>query len=654
MKTFTAKILYALLPTTLLLSLSAAAWQPDTALIRTLKAKYKGEHSVIINATETLEIKWEDGELVATSKTEQEKLLLTEAGVENENMLRTDRGYFNRLEDIDGQAFVPDARGNYKANRNFGVNVRSVEDGSFYDDYRIVTAIFTNVKKNSLIRLTTEHYHPEIAFLPWCIPDEYIPVERFVYKVIAPKFVNLKFAKHGTHLNWIQESRENKDGKVVYTFAYNQMPAMRVQSGTPSSLYYLPHVIPYITSFRLPGTNKDSVLLSDLDQAYKFKYKYFGNINIKKDTMLERLVANIIAGDKTQRKKAEHIYSWVQKNIHYVGFEAGLAGWIPREADTVCKRKFGDCKDMSSLIMAMCRLAGIDAHFTLIGTTHKPYLYTDLPLPVVSNHMICAVKLDGKWVFLDGTHANLPFGVDRADIQGKEAMIGIDAKTYNIVKIPEVNADANLSIDSSVLRFDSVNTTKIIGTVKQKRLGYPAWNFGYAIMGAKEDEKERIVKKIAERGSEKYVQEAYSLRVSDTGARNLSFTSKFHIDDYVQRAGKQYVINMNLQRTNSEHIDTAGRQVGWYFDYKKINREIVTLTIPKGFRVAYLPPSISKGEKGLWNYTITYKKMNDKIVLVKEIKWETLCIKPQYFDASNRLAESLDQQYKESVVLTTK
>src|SRR6185437_5848516 len=137
-------------------------------------------------------------------------------------------------------------------------------------------------------------------------------------------------------------------------------------------------------------------------------------------TGLNNLVSDLIKDDKTQRERAAHIYSWVQKNIHYIAFEKGLEGFIPRPADTVYKRKYGDCKDMSSIIMAMCRKAGLDAHFVWIGTTEKPYTFEETPLPLVSNHMICAVKLGGDWVFMDGTDPALPFGKNREDIQGKE------------------------------------------------------------------------------------------------------------------------------------------------------------------------------------------------------------------------------------------
>jgi hypothetical protein len=405
----------------------------------------------------------------------------------------------------------------------------------------------------------------------------------------------------------------------------------------------------------LPGEQKDSVLLSNPTDLYKFKYKFVGNLNIKKDTMLERIVADITKGDKTKREKAAHIYDWVQKNLHYIAFEAGLAGWIPREADTVCKRKFGDCKDMTSIQVAMCRIAGIDAYFTWIGTNYKPYTFERTPLPIVSNHMICAAKIDNEWVFMDGTHPNLPFGTNAAALQGKQAMIAISPKSYQIITIPEAAAETNTITDKTQLSISTANPRNLKGIVNQRYTGYQAWNYGVSFLYMKDDEKEEAVKKLSERGSDTYLQESYTFKPTDTGDKALEFSSTFALNDYVQQIGKQYIINMNLKRTfNETHIDTAGRSVAWFFPYKMKRNEQVTLAIPKGFKVSYLPKPTKGIENGLWSYNITYKTDGKNITLFKEYKLETLKVAPERFVAHNKLVASLENNYKESVILTAK
>ena len=126
--------------------------------------------------------------------------------------------------------------------------------------------------------------------------------------------------------------------------------------------------------------------------------------------------------------KARNIYKWVQQNIKYVAFENGMEGFIPREANLVCSRRYGDCKDMASIMTAMLQHAGVTAYFVWIGTRSLPYEYSQVPLPIADNHMISAIKLDTSFIFLDGTDSHCVFGTPPEHIQGKDALIAITEK----------------------------------------------------------------------------------------------------------------------------------------------------------------------------------------------------------------------------------
>ena len=266
--------------------------------------------------------------------------------------------------------------------------------------------------------------------------DDNLPIVKATFEVTVPKYVNINFVLKGEHTSWIKQTKEDNSTTTTYTFTADDLPPSKSFSDVPSSHYYLPHVVPYITSYKHFADDKVTDMLGNPDQLYKYLYKFISKVNMVDDTLITKTVAQITKNDHTQKEKAAHIYQWVQKNLHYVAFEDGLEGFIPREAKVVCTRKYGDCKDMASISVAMCRKAGLDAHLAWIGTTDLPYTNEETPSPIVNNHMICAVKIDDKWMFIDGTHPLLPFGENREDIQGKEAMISIDTTHYKIVTIP--------------------------------------------------------------------------------------------------------------------------------------------------------------------------------------------------------------------------
>ncbi len=110
---------------------------------------------------------------------------------------------------------------------------------------------------------------------------------------------------------------------------------------------------------------------------------------------------------------------------------------FPAMRNFVCSRRFGDCKDMSSILTMMLNTAGVPAYYTWIGTRSLPYTYRETPLPIVDNHMICAIQLKpGRFIFLDGTDPTCVFGIPSAHIQDKEALIAMGPDKYDIVRVP--------------------------------------------------------------------------------------------------------------------------------------------------------------------------------------------------------------------------
>jgi transglutaminase-like putative cysteine protease len=153
----------------------------------------------------------------------------------------------------------------------------------------------------------------------------------------------------------------------------------------------LPHIIPIITSYKIK--DKEAKLLNDVSGLYNWYYSMVKDINQQPtDKALVTLVDEITKDNKTDLEKVRSIYYWTQQNIKYIAFEYALGGFIPREANDVFNKKYGDCKDNSSILYEMLKVAGLKGHLTWIGTREIPYSYTDVPTPIVDNHMILSYQ----------------------------------------------------------------------------------------------------------------------------------------------------------------------------------------------------------------------------------------------------------------------
>ena len=615
-----------------------------------IAAKYKNENTVYTNYTEKLIITEEDGGLVANTYVTMEKLFISDLSLPKDNADLLWHDDFNILTDLSGESYIPDKKGGYKRVENCGFGEGGQATGSFYDDERFVEAYYTGISKGAVTKTKYTLESTNINLLPGFGFQHNIPILNAVYEVTVPNYVNIDFVLKNTDAVNVKQNKEEKDGKIIYTFTAKNVPVFKNYSLVPSGKYYSAHILPYIKSFRFTGAKKDSIILKDPAALYKYDYSYVKDLNIKIDTPLVRIVNEITKNDKTPREKAAHIYYWVQKNIHYIAFEKGMQGLVPRPADTVFKRKYGDCKDMASMCMAMCRQVGIKAYFASVGTNDIPYTLNEIPSQYCFNHKICAINIDDEWIFLDGTDNIQPFGENRYDIQGKEAFIAIDANHYKIVKIPVAPAEKNVITDST---FVHLSYTHLEGNIKQHNTGYPAWDIARILNYLKEEDRDKAMRMRLGRGADNYKQIKYEVTANETGSKDATVTADFNLQNYAHIVGKEYYVNLNLDRKfGNQRMNDTERNVGYYYPNKEKVEEVVMLDIPEGYKVTHLPGEAHGGLDGVWSYKISYKADKKKIILTKEYELQSLSLSDKEFAKNNKIIDDLNHAYKESVVLT--
>ncbi|RZK99397.1 MAG: hypothetical protein EOO89_31150, partial [Pedobacter sp.] len=167
---------------------------------------------------------------------------------------------------------------------------------------------------------------------------------------------------------------------------------------------------------------------------------------------LKSIVDSIITGVTTTKEKTKRIYNWVQDHVKYVAFEDGYGGFIPRDANLVCDRRFGDCKDMANLLVKMLNMAGVSAHHTWIGTRDIPYSYNQIPTTNVDNHMIAVFNDNGN-VYLGG-----PIGSDTG-LSSTVSIVGSNVGIGNVTPTTKLDVVGTTTIGSSIQAINAASST---------------------------------------------------------------------------------------------------------------------------------------------------------------------------------------------------
>jgi transglutaminase-like putative cysteine protease len=630
--------------------LPALTASAQNAEVSEAAARYKGEQAITWNHSEKLSLQFEDGRLVGHSDISREVLLLTDRAASQYATDEVYHGFQRALTSIEAATLVPSGS-RYKAVRATAYRTSyASERNIFYNDMKQTEVSFASLGRFARTRLDYSLVYHDVHYLPPFYFQSPIPQREVSLELRVPRGVKIGYRLSGLHQSQIHLSKDERRNETIYTWTANDMPAAKQYDNAPSYAWYVPQLSVFVTSFDDPKTSATTPLLGTVDALYRWYYGFIKNVKLTPDAGMKSLVDSLTKGLSNPRAKAGRIYHWVQDHVRYVAYEDSLGGYVPRDAPLVCSRRFGDCKDMSSLLVTLSRYAGIDAHLAWIGTRDIPYRYEELPTPMNDNHMICMARIDGKWLYMDGTDRDIVFGFPPSMIQDKEALVSIDATHFEVVKTPITPAVQNLTSDTTELELDGNDAA---GRISVRLQGYPAWDAAALMRYTSERDRDKVLGKLSNRGSGRYELGNPRFEADAGGLKPCSISGHVSLPGLACKAGDELYVNLNLQRDfEDDYADGKEREAPISYDYLQSLRKVVMLKIPAGYKLSYLPPDKADGAPGLWNYKFHYEQRGGSIVLSREITTNTLSVAPADFSAHNRLVEGLRDAYKESVVLT--
>ena len=605
--------------------------------------------AVFSNINRSVDISFKKGVPYAEADEVSEMMILDDNANGVYNKDKVYHSDFNELQKVEAYTLVPDGNSTKKIKVTDFKTGSSPSQDIFYDDQKETSFDYPQMVRGSITHVETEHYNKDIRFLSSFYFTNYLPVHNATYTVTFPSDMDVRYIikNDDNKIVSVKESSKGKKKKLAFT-ATDVKNYEYFANGT-SIPYYAIHVIVYVASYTYNGETVP--VFNSVDELYKWDAAFLTNVNSTPDENLKRITDSICVNKRSDKEKAQAIYMWVQNHVKYVAFENGLEGFVPRQAADVCSKRYGDCKDMASILTAMLRISGLDASFTWIGTRSIPYSYHEVPLPVTDNHMISAVKIDKSWIFLDATDPNCVFGMPTSGIQNKEALIGISPNKYELVKVPVMPASRSVITDSTFLAIDK---DLLLGKCSVDYSGYFGDDVCDNLLYNKGDDERVYARKRMAKGSNKFIMKDYKISMTEPMSKAVNISSSFEIPDYVKTIGDEIYINLNLEKLiDNTPIDTAKRKVAIENDYLYVINQIHALKIPAGYEATYIPGNVSVSNDIL-DFSISYKKTGNEIFATQKVVMKKLYIEPGDFAAYNKAIRMISPAYKEQVVLKKK
>jgi hypothetical protein len=168
-------------------------------------------------------------------------------------------------------------------------------------------------------------------------------------------------------------------------------------------------------------------------------------------------------------RQTEKAIQWVQDQFRYLAADTQLDGEPPAAPAVVARRRFGDCKDLSALLLMLLKRLGLQSRLVLVNTKVGKSLAGLLPMPSLFNHVVLEYQARGETRWVDATAKGQGGGSLKRGIGDFGVGLPVARSGSQLLTAPAPALEANVyQIKESVL-LDTAGSPSILGIVVTAR-----------------------------------------------------------------------------------------------------------------------------------------------------------------------------------------
>lgn len=620
-------------------------------ILAAYKSRYAGNHIVQTKHERTVHINYVKGKPTLVYHFEYEDLIIDKNGATNLSEYAIDFTSFETVSNIEAYSLIPTENKPKKVVSNSIFTRDAQADGGvFHDDNKETIIVFPGLIEGALRHISYDVTMKENYFPFGFIFCDYTPTENPTLKIISDTSIHLMLKEY--NMDKISFKKEETIAKNIRTttFSCEQTLLLKHEENAPNIRYYAPQVLVQIAYYNYKGQRVNvGGTLTDLHTNYAPNVAEVENE--KPSQEITRIADSITRNLPTNLDKVRAIYYWVQDHIKYIAFEEGMGGFVPRQPNLVVDKRYGDCKDMASLIYSMLKAANITSYLTWVGSRDLPFKYSEFPSSMCDNHMITTYKEDGKYYFLDATNSFQTLNASTDFIQGKEALLHISPTEFELTRIPIGNPLYSTVYDYSTIKIDGKDLT---GKSYTKIDGYYHSLIGNYAKGVLPKDMNKFLTSMNQRGNNSFIVTNGTmqnvLKRDTVGVMNFDWTCK----NYCTNLDDAIYINMILNKeiTYQNELKET-RMVPFELNHQSSDRYVVELEIPQNYEVSYLPSSVSFHSE-IVDFDVKYEQNGTKITTTLDVALKFLILEPSQFPEWNKFIAQKKKAISETIELKRK
>lgn len=547
----------------------------------------------------------------------------------------------------------------------FTQNVNKYEDK--------VSITMPNVKEGSIIDIEYEIASDFVGSIAPFVVQYGIPVNLVDIKVEIPEYFNYKKNVRGFYPVQIGEVTEKKrlnfqyrTEKIVNSFGNNgavansavergkleyfetdyiiisdNIPAFKEEQYTDNIENYRSAIVFELESTKFPseGYRMYSQTWGDVANVI-YKYDDFGG-ELSKNKVFRKDIDVLISKYADKAELAASIYNFVKEKIVWDGYYGyGCENGFEK---TIEEQK-GNVADINLMLTAMLRYAGFKANPVLVSTKNH-----GVPLfPTTSgfNYVISAIENGGDYILLDATNNMLAVNeLPNRAINWYGRLVREDGSSVSIDLSPKKLSSKTIFMNVQLKEDGLVNGNMRTSLTDNLAYDYRDVNSRKSIEEIKDEKSELLT-----------YTEILNLEVKNLNVPGLPMveTISFENENGLERIGEKiYVDPMLFLAIKENPFKMEKREYPIDFIFPRAEKINISLNIPEGYKVEYLPENLAIGlpeGKGIYNFTM--KENGNNIQLVSSYEIKNAMFSPNYYTAIKEFYNQIVQKQTEKVVLT--
>lgn len=382
-------------------------------------------------------------------------------------------------------------------------------------------------------------------------------------------------------------------------------PAVTKYEDVSEYVWHIENLPPRITEDYMPPENKTQTAVKfspsnfvldghkgSFDSWNEFAkwYKSLSDDKYELPENAKREIEELVKGVKSPKEKVRILYNYLQRNTRYVALEMGIGGWQPHSAELVYKNLYGDCKDLSTFMVALLGSAGIKSYPALARTRDRGRLEPDF-VTNGFNHLITFVPLAEDTLWLECTSSYTDMSDAPYSIEDISALV-VDDNGGRLVTTPHKSSKENFWF--SVFKGKISRQWNLDFSAELNCGGNPK-NYVKAKLDIKDEEEDILYLRNRFGGyiPNLYIDD-YNINYENDKNYKLNFEGKFF--KYINPIRRRVFINPAIfnRETNNDLPDEskAERKFPVFYNYPYTYKDSVSIAIPKYFKLEVKPKNI--------------------------------------------------------------